>query len=137
MITFVPYRENAQYANANGKVYTLWPEGEALLRESPENSMRQQILRQNLNLSLMLLTGAPGATRANLEKLIVHKGDSVFDNYIARYRIRKFCQLVKNGNIITLKDAFTRLGLGIILLLWNILNVRYALHQRSTPKNAM
>lgn len=107
---FIPDNENAQYAKANSKVKILEPVSETLLRERLENCMQQQALWQDPNLSLRILAAAVGTTCANLELLIRHEGYSAFDDYIARYRIRKFCQLVIKGHVVTLRDAFYLVG---------------------------
>lgn len=110
MRLFIPDSENLQYNIINSKISASVSEQKKNLWATLENYMQKENAWHNPNLSIYMLANAIGTTKAEIEKLLELMGYSEFDDYVAYLRIREFCNIVNNGDIITIEDTFFRVG---------------------------
>lgn len=107
---FIPDSENEQSNRANCKVILPKSVTEKKLWVELENYMQKESAWHNPNLSISLLADAVKTTQIEIGILLKLMGYEEFDDYVAEFRIREFCQLVNNGDNITIEDTFYRVG---------------------------
>lgn len=107
---FIPNRENPLYITTNRKVRVLRSEAEKKLWASLRNYMQKKPAWHNPNFSKPLLADAIGVAQAEIAAILESMRCGEFDNYVAEVRIREFCNLVNNGDSITIEDTFFRVG---------------------------
>lgn len=72
--------------------------------------MQSELAWHNPNLSTSLLANAVGATQTEITTLLKSIGYDEFDDFVAEFRIREFCNLINRGDNITIEDIFFRVG---------------------------
>lgn len=109
---FIPDSENTQYNSAGSKQYPshLWSEVEKEMWTKLDDYMKKESAWHNPSLSMTIVTKAVGVTNADIARLLELKGYGEFEDYVAEFRIREFCNLVDNGECITIDDTFFKVG---------------------------
>lgn len=107
---FIPDSENTRSNAAGRKANKPWSEKEQNLWIKIENHMQSELAWHNPNLSTSLLANAVEATQTEIITLLKSIGYDEFDDFVAEFRIREFCNLINRGDNITIEDIFFRVG---------------------------
>lgn len=107
---FIPESENAQYAARRSKNALLKPKEDRQLWDKMEEYMRKEPVWHDPNFSIQMLADAVGATCTEIAAQLEVMGYGKFDDYTGEFRVREFCTFVRNRDVITIEDAFFRVG---------------------------